>query len=89
MALLQSGGLQFETDERILFLASPESLLPRPPQQEDKNFTACVFIRAIEETFAEENETVSVMIDDMSLMPNDEAGEPSQLEITIIGNNFN
>ncbi len=65
-------------------MATSESLLTSPSQQEDENFTECVSIRALGDNSVEDIEMASVMIDVLSLMPNDEVGEPSQLEYNIV-----
>lgn len=68
----------------ILFTSSPESLFIAPPQQ---LFTECVYLMAIDDNIVEANETGSVLIDRASLMFNDIAGNPDQLEINITDNN--
>ena len=54
--------------------------------QETPTFKDCVYFTAIDDVLIETKEMVSVMIDKESLMTNDMAGEPSEVEVQIADN---
>ena len=72
--MLYIGDIQFVTDGQILFTT------------EDTTFSRCVDVVAGEDELIEADEVVSVEIDEQSLMGNDVASDPSQVEVTIRDN---
>ena len=60
-------------------------MLFTPEETTDLNFTRCVELEATEDDLIEENEGVSVVIDEDSLGV-DQAAEPSAVDISIMDN---
>ncbi len=84
--MILSGDLQFVNDGRILFIASTDSLSIPPSQLLQENFTECEFLMSVEDNIVEDDKTALVKINLTSLVPNDVAGDPSLLNISVMDN---
>ena len=70
----------------IVFPADSDSLQFSDMDELEDTFNSCVYVSVTDDNIVEGNETVSVEIDDMSLMPNDDTIEPRTIAFTIIDN---